>query len=86
MNKKALLLVLGTALASASAMAADTVNLNSAQSGAIGKALGVGENIAARIVAERDENGPYKSTEDLTKRVKSLDAKTVAKHKDQIKL
>ncbi|HZP11730.1 MAG TPA: helix-hairpin-helix domain-containing protein [Nevskiaceae bacterium] len=85
MNKKALLLVLG-ALISGSAMAADTVNVNSAQSGAIGKTLGVGENIAARIVAEREENGPYKSTEDLTKRVKSLDAKTVEKHKDQIKL
>ena len=84
MNKKALLVV--GALAFGSAMAADTVNVNSAQSGAIAKALGVGENMGARIVAEREENGPYKSAEDLTKRVKGLDAKAVEKHKDQLKI
>lgn len=86
MNKKALLLVLGTALAFGSAIAADTVNVNSAQSGAIAKALGVGENIGARIVAEREANGPYKSAEDLGKRVPSLGTKAVEKNKDKIKL
>jgi competence protein ComEA len=86
MNKKILLLVLGTALASGAAMAADAVNLNSAQSEAIAKALGVKDYVGARIVAERDENGPYKSTEDLAKRVRGLDAKAVEKNKEKIKL
>lgn len=85
MNKKALLLVVG-ALAFGTAIAADTVNVNSAQSGAIAKALGLDEKMGARIVAEREENGPYKSAEDLTKRVKGLDGKAVEKHKDQLKI
>jgi competence protein ComEA len=86
MNKKIMLFVLGAALASGSAVAADAVNVNSAQSGAIAKALGVGENIGARVVAEREENGPYKTADDLAKRVRGLDAKAVEKNKEKIKL
>jgi competence ComEA-like helix-hairpin-helix protein len=67
-------------------MAADQVNVNTAQSAAIAKALGVRENIAARIVAEREENGPFKSTDDLAKRVRGLDQKAVEKSKGNIKI
>jgi competence protein ComEA len=86
MNKKALLLALGTVLASGLAIAADAVNINSAQSGEIAKALGVKDYVGARIVAEREDKGPYKSVEDLTKRVSGLDSKAVQKNKDKIKL
>jgi competence protein ComEA len=86
MNRKVLLFALGTALVSAPAIAADTVNVNSAESGAIAQALGLKDYVGARIVAEREENGPYKSVEDLARRVRGLDAKAVEKHKDQIKL
>jgi competence protein ComEA len=80
-----LMLVLGTALFSGAAMA-DAVNVNTAQSAAIAKALGVKENIAARVVAEREENGKYKSTDDLAKRVRGLDGKAIEKNKANIKI
>lgn len=85
MKKRVLVFVLGAALSSGAALAAP-VNVNTAQSAAIARALGVGENIGARIVAEREENGPFKSPEDLQKRVKGLDARAVAKNKPDIKL
>ena len=86
MKKHVLILVLGAALACGSAMAAESVNVNTAQSSAIAKALGVGENIAARIVAEREENGRFKNAEDLAKRVRGLDAKVVERNKANIKI
>ena len=85
MKKSVLSFVLAAVLVSGPALA-EAVNVNTAQSATIAKALGVGENIGARIVAEREENGPYKSPEDLGKRVKGLDHKALEKNKANIKL
>ena len=85
MKKSVLSFVLAAVLASGPALA-DAVNVNTAQSVTIAKALGVGENIGARIVAEREENGSYKSPADLAKRVKGLDHKALEKNKANIKL
>ncbi len=86
MKKNVLIFAVGTVFASGMAMAADAVNVNTAQSVAIAKALGVGENIGARVIAEREENGPFKSTDELGRRVRGLNQKEVDKHKANIKL
>ncbi|WP_428241013.1 ComEA family DNA-binding protein [Gynuella sp.] len=47
--------------------------------------IGVGPAIAARIIAYRDENGPFASIDDLQK-VKGIGAKTVEKNRYMLKL
>jgi competence protein ComEA len=66
---------------------AGPINVNSADAKALAKELdGVGDKTAAAIVAERQANGPFKSAEDLNKRVKGFGDKTLEKNKDNIKL
>lgn len=88
MNKFALLaktLLLSLAL-SASAFAAERVNVNTADASTIAETLnGVGEAKAEAIVAYRTEHGPFKSADQLTE-VKGIGLKTVEKNRDRIDL
>lgn len=88
MNKFALVLkslVLALAL-SASAFAADKVNVNTADAATIAAALnGVGESKAEAIVAYRQEHGPFKSADQLAQ-VKGIGLKTVEKNRDMIEV
>ena len=43
------------------------VNLNTADAEALTALPGIGEELAARIVEYREENGPFETAEDLTK-------------------
>lgn len=51
------------------------VDLNSASESLLARVAGIGPVLASRIVAHRNENGPFKSRADL-KKVKGLGAKT----------
>lgn len=88
MNKFVLVLkslVLALAL-SASAFAADKVNVNTADAATIAAALnGVGESKAEAIVAYRQEHGPFKSPEQLAQ-VKGIGLKTIEKNRDMIEV
>ncbi|WP_428311103.1 ComEA family DNA-binding protein [Hydrocarboniphaga sp.] len=61
------------------------VNINTADAKTIAKELdGVGEKMAAVIVAERAKT-PFTSLDDVDKRVKGWGKKTSEKNKDKIK-
>ena len=78
-------LLLSLAL-TASAFAADKVNVNSADAATIAAALnGVGEAKAEAIVAYREEHGPFKSADQLAE-VKGIGLKTVEKNRELIDL
>ena len=68
------------------ALAADKVDINSADAAAIERALvNIGPSKAEAIVAHRTEHGPYKSLEQLAS-VKGIGLKTVEKNRDRIDL
>ncbi len=70
--------------ASFSAIAAEAVNINTANAASLAKNLnGVGLKKAEAIVAYRKKNGNFKTAKDLSK-VKGIGTKTVAKNKDYI--
>ena len=70
--------------ASISAIAAEAVNINTADAASLAKNLnGVGLKKAEAIVAYRKKNGSFKTAKDLSK-VKGIGNKTVAKNKDYI--
>ena len=78
---------LACALLFASAvLAADMVDVNSADAATIDRVLvNIGPSKAQAIVAHRDANGPYKSLEQLAK-VKGIGLKTVELNRDRIDL
>ena len=66
------------------AFAAQPVNINTADAGAIAANLkGVGQSKAEAIVAYREKNGMFKSVDDLAK-VKGIGEKTVAANREFI--
>lgn len=66
------------------AFAAQPVNINTADAGAIAANLkGVGQSKAEAIVAYREKNGAFKSVDDLAK-VKGIGEKTVAANREFI--
>ena len=74
------------ALFAGSALAADTVDINTADAQTIDRVLvNIGPSKAEAIVAHREANGPYKSLEQLAK-VKGIGLKTVEKNRDRIQL
>ena len=85
-------LVMGIAL-SAAALASEpaldavpVVNINSASAEELAEALsGVGLSRAQAIVESRNQQGAFKSAEDLA-RVKGVGAATVEKNRDRIRL
>ena len=78
-------LLLSLALA-ASAFAADTVDINSADAATLAAVLdGVGEAKAAAIVAYREANGPFESVDQLAE-VKGIGLKTIEHNRERIEL
>jgi competence protein ComEA len=74
------------ALFAGSALAAETVDINTADAKTIDRVLhNVGPAKAEAIVAHREANGPYKSLEQLAK-VKGIGLKTVEKNRDRIQI
>ncbi len=59
------------------------ININTATGEELCKLKGVGEKIADRIVKYREENGPFKKSEDI-QNVKGIGQKTWDANKDQI--
>ena len=49
------------------------INVNTAGSGELQTLKGVGPRVAMKFIAERDANGPYRSLEDLQRRVLGVD-------------
>lgn len=78
-------LTLGVALAMGSAMLhAGPVNINTADEEALAKELeGVGPALAAAIVRDREENGPYKTAEEIT-RVSGIASRVLEMNKGNI--
>lgn len=77
-------LLLAGSLLSASAFAAEKVNINSADAATIDRVLlNVGPTKAAAIVAYRKANGAFRSAEQLAL-VKGIGLKTVEKNRDRI--
>jgi len=84
MKSKLMMAVLAATLCGASW--AGTVNVNAADAKTISKELvGVGDSTATRIVEERSAHGPYKSADDLAKRVKGVGKKTLEKNQSNLK-
>ena len=68
------------------AMAAEKVNINTADAAALDRVLvGVGPAKAVAIVEYRKANGPFKSAEDLAM-VKGIGLSTVEQNRDRIEL
>ena len=88
MNRFALVLkslLLSLAL-SASAFAAGTVNINTADASALAAGLnGIGMAKAQAIVEYRQANGPFKSADQLAS-VKGIGLATVEKNRDRIEV
>jgi len=80
---RSLVFAIATAL-TLPALAAQPVNINTADAGAIATALsGIGQSKAEAIVAYRKEHGAFKSADDLT-HVKGIGQKTVDKNRELI--
>ncbi|EFH29267.1 MAG: helix-hairpin-helix domain-containing protein [Lactobacillus mulieris] len=63
----------------------EKIHLNSATIADLQKLNGVGQKKAEQIIAYREQNGPFKSVDDLTK-VSGIGEKTLAGFKDQLEL
>lgn len=73
-------------LLATSAFAADKVNINTADAAKLEAVLiNVGPAKAAAIVEYREENGPFKSVEELAM-VNGIGLKTVERNRDRIEL
>ena len=73
-------------LLATSAYAADKVNINTADAATIAKELqGIGLSKAQDIVAYREKNGAFKSTEELRK-IKGIGAKTLERNRANIRM
>jgi competence protein ComEA len=84
MFKKVLVsLLLAMVLSTGFAYAMDKVNLNTATSSELQALNGVGEATAAAIIQYREENGMFKSVEDLVN-VKGIGSKKVEKFTDSV--
>ena len=62
-----------------SLLAQGMVDLNSAGSSELEKLNRVGPKIAAKIIIEREKNGPFVSLDDVGARIKEIGPKTIAK-------
>ncbi len=84
MFKKVLMsLLLATVLSTGFAYAMDKVNINTATSSELQALNGVGESTANAIIQYREENGMFKSVEDLAN-VKGIGSKKVEKFTDSV--
>lgn len=70
----------------ASAMAADKVDINTADATELAEVLnGVGLSKAEAIVAHREQHGPFKSADQLAE-VKGIGLRTVDKNRERIEI
>tara|TARA_R110001583_G_C5671425_1_gene411178 strand:- start:3938 stop:4210 length:273 start_codon:yes stop_codon:yes gene_type:complete len=84
MFKKVLMsLVLATVLATGFAYAMDKININTATQSELQTLNGVGEATAAAIIQYREDNGMFKSVEDLMN-VKGIGSKKVETLTDSV--
>lgn len=84
--KKVLFVFLVSLFFSFSAIAAELVNINTADAQTIADSLtGVGIVKAEAIVAHREANGPFQSAEDLLQ-VKGIGEKTLEANRDLIQV
>ncbi len=82
--RKALLVITVAVLMSVGpAWAGDTVNVNTATAKELQKIDGIGKKTAAKIVAYRNEYGPFKTVEDLM-HIKGIGKKRLAKAKNEL--
>jgi len=66
--------------------AAGPVNVNTADADTLSKELtGIGPALAAAIIREREENGPFTSPEDLA-RVRGIGPSVLEKNKENIRI
>lgn len=80
----ALSLLLAGSLLSASALAAETVNINTADAATLDRVLlNIGPAKAEAIIAYRKTNGAFRSVEQLAL-VKGVGLKTIEKNRDRI--
>jgi competence protein ComEA len=59
------------------------VNINTADAAALETLAGVGPSLAARIIAWREQNGPFRSVDELTA-VSGIGPKTLDGMRDQV--
>lgn len=64
---------------------AEPVPINSADAQLFQQLKGIGEQLSQRIVAYRDEHGPFRSVEDLAQ-VKGISLKMVERNRDRLRL
>jgi len=74
-----LVLLFSLATGFAYANEAETININTADVATLASLNGIGEAKAQAIIAYREENGPFSSTEELA-RVNGIGARTVEKN------
>lgn len=60
-------------------LAQEKIDINTATDSQLQTLYRVGPKLAAKIIAEREANGPFSSLSDVANRVKGLGSKTVAK-------
>lgn len=82
-NKLLGAILLSVALSMGSAFAGDKININTATQSELQTLNGVGETTAAAIIQYREENGMFKSVEDLVN-VKGIGSKKVEKLTDSM--
>ena len=58
--------------------AAQAVDANSADRAALSGISGIGPNLSAQIVNEREANGPFADANDLAKRIRGVGSKNAA--------
>ncbi|MDO8338281.1 MAG: ComEA family DNA-binding protein, partial [Microcella sp.] len=73
----------GAGGASAGGASGGLVNLNSADAAGLETLPGVGPALAARIIAWREENGPFRAVDELLA-VSGIGEKTLAGFRDQV--
>lgn len=66
--------------------AQEAVDVNTASPAQLESLPGIGAKIAGEIVREREENGPFSSTEDLQQRVASVTNSVMSKAKAQLRV
>lgn len=72
-----------TTAASSASASSGRININTADAAALQTLDGIGQATAAKIIADREANGPFKTIEDL-KRVSGIGDKKLAGLKDSI--
>jgi|GEM_PF-1833215 len=75
----AALLAIALSSAALAGAPAPAKNVNTATAAELQTVKGVGEKTAAKIIAEREKNGPFASLSDMQTRVRGVGEKTVAR-------